>query len=117
MLSRDAQERADEIRLHDWSDAPWRIDRAGHSRASDSKSKLTTKVLSVNETDNVRWNVVLVTAQPFINSDPNFKLTEFAIACGLPPSMTGTLTNPNGGLDAGIRRNVDRHVAKPGSWD
>ena len=36
MLSRIAQQHADEIRQHDWSDAPWRIDRAGHSREHDT---------------------------------------------------------------------------------
>jgi hypothetical protein len=35
-LSRLAEDFAAEIRNHDWSDAPWRADRAGHDRSRDS---------------------------------------------------------------------------------
>ncbi|NMM91860.1 hypothetical protein B2J88_47575 [Rhodococcus sp. SRB_17] len=116
-LSRLAQEFADEIKQHDWSDAPWRIDRAGHDRETDTKAK--PQVLGTEETNRLRWNVVLVTAQVLKYSDPNLELTEFAIACGLPADMTGTISRPNGGLAAGIRSNHAHPVpqlAKPGTW-
>lgn len=118
-LSRLAQEFAAEIKQHDWSDAPWRIDRAGHDRAGDTKSRSTDKVLTVEETDRVRWNVVLVTAQVLRYSDPNLDLAEFAIACGLPQGLTGTIGRPNGGLKAGIRmsNDVPPKIARPGTWD
>ncbi|MFE5790425.1 hypothetical protein [Rhodococcus erythropolis] len=118
-LSRLAREFSAEIKQHDWSDAPWRIDRAGHTRAGDSKSRSTDKVLTTEETDRLRWNVVLVTAQVLMHSDPNLDLTEFAIACGLPPRLTGEISRPNGSLKAGIRMSNDepQKIARPGSWD
>lgn len=116
-LSRLAQEFAAEIKQHDWSDAPYRRDRAGHDRATDTKAGPT--VLDANEIDRLRWNVVLVTAQVLKYSDPNLNLAEFAIACGLPPSMTGTIERPDGGLKAGIRmsNDVPPKIARPGTWD
>ena len=36
MLSHIATAFADEISNHDWSDAPYRLDRAGHHREDDS---------------------------------------------------------------------------------
>ena len=38
MLSRRALEFAAEISSHDWSDAPYRLDRAGHQRSKDRRS-------------------------------------------------------------------------------
>jgi len=116
-LSRLAREFAAEIKQHDWSDAPWRIDRAGHDRKTDTKAGTT--VLSAEETDRVRWNAVLVTAQVLKYSDPDLNLAEFAIACGLPPRLTGTVQRPDGGLKAGIRMSNDEppKIARPGTWD
>lgn len=116
-LSRLAQEFAAEIKQHDWSDAPWRIDRAGHDRETDTKAK--PEVLDRDDTDRLRWNVVLVTAQVLKYSDPNLNLAEFAIACGLPFRLTGTIERPDGGLKAGIRmsNDVPPKIARPGTWD
>lgn len=38
-LSRLAQEFAAEIANHDWSDAPYRTDRAGHQNSDDRPSR------------------------------------------------------------------------------
>ncbi|MEV7373620.1 hypothetical protein AB0O51_22445 [Streptomyces sp. NPDC090301] len=111
-LSRIAQEFAAEIAQHDWSDAPYRIDRAGHSRAADS-SKLTAEVLSEAETARVRTNVMWVVAQTLGYSDPNFDVYEFAEACGV-----NTLTKrgaKDGGIAAGLRTWFGQY-AQPGTW-
>lgn len=114
-LSRLAQEFADEIKQHDWSDAPYRRDRAGHDRVSDTHS--TSSVLTENGPNIVLWNVVVVTAQVLMYSDPNLDLVEFAIACGLPSGMTGTSEKPDGFLKEGIRRNTSGQVTRPGTYE
>ena len=89
MLSRIAREMAAQINSHDWSDAPYRLDRAGHQRHLDSKSKSSTKQpLDPTETDYVRTNVMWNVAQVLIHQDPNFDVYEFAAACGVPRSIT-----------------------------
>ncbi|GGK91143.1 hypothetical protein Ppa06_58460 [Planomonospora parontospora subsp. parontospora] len=109
-LSRLAQEFAAEINLHDWSDAPYRRDRAGHRRENDSPSKLTD-TLSETETDSVRMNAMWVVAQVLAHRDPNFDVYEFAEACGVD-----TRTNTgrrDGGIEAGLRKRGD-HYQQPG---
>lgn len=81
-LSRLAQQFADEIKLQDWSDAPYRADRAGHRREFDTKSHQTPQ-LAANGTENVLVNVMWVTAQVLGYNDPNFDVYEYASACGL----------------------------------
>lgn len=107
MLSRLAREFAAEIRQHDWSDAPWRIDRAGHDRQIDTKAG--DEQLSPRETDNVRLNVAWVTAQVLGHADPNLNITEFADACGVLEDRAGI-------LKAGLRAWNGRY-AKPGTYD
>ncbi|WP_329426806.1 hypothetical protein OG339_42170 [Streptosporangium sp. NBC_01495] len=114
-LSRLAQEFAAEIKLQDWSDAPYRCDRAGHRRENDSPSKLS-KDLSKMETDSVRMNVMWVAAQVLGHADPNFNVYEFAEACGVD---TKTRTGrQNGGIEAGLRKNGARYQ-QPGvlGWE
>jgi len=111
-LSRLVREFADEINGHDWSDAPYRCDRAGHKRLAAPHS--TSGVLTESATDIVLWNVVVVTAQVLMYSDPNLDLVEFAIACGLPQDMAGTSEDPDGFLLYGIRRDATGQVARPG---
>jgi hypothetical protein len=102
MLSRLATEFAAEIANHDWSDAPWRLDRAGHKRHMDTHS--TGQVLTRDETDNVRTNVMWVTAQVLKHLDPNLDLHEYATACGVPRSITHRKDgSKSGAIDAGIR--------------
>lgn len=113
MLSRIAQEHAQEIANHDWSDAPYRADRAGHDRSIDNQG---TRQLSDGETDTLKMNVMWVTAQVIMHSDPNFDIHEFAEACGLPRRWTHNRDGrPSGALLAGIRM-VDGRPAKPGTW-
>jgi hypothetical protein len=88
MLSRLASEFAAEIANHDWSDAPYRLDRAGHRRSDDSPGKQTTEQLLPEQTDRVRTNVMWVVAQVLKHSDPNLDLHEFAEACAVPRHVT-----------------------------
>lgn len=114
-LSRTARLHAAEIRNHDWSDAPYRADRAGHNREADSNAG-NTSVLSPRETDVVRMNVMWVTAQVLGYQDPNFDVYEFAEACGVNVwTASGRL---NGGIEAGVRRHsVDGAYQRPGTWE
>ncbi|WP_035771187.1 hypothetical protein, partial [Arthrobacter sp. Br18] len=70
MLNRLATEFAAEIANHDWSDAPYRLDRAGHHRDQDSNRG--KEVLTDVEADCIRTNVMWVTAQVLKHADPNF---------------------------------------------
>ncbi|MFB6392703.1 hypothetical protein [Polymorphospora lycopeni] len=97
-LSRLAQQFADEIRNHDWSDAPYRVDRAGHRHDDDRNPG---KQLDAVETDRIRTNVMWVTAQVLGYNDPNFDVNEFAGQCGVEiRTRSGRI---NGGIWAGIR--------------
>ena len=98
---------ADEIRNHDWTDAPYRMDRAGRNRASDSTPGPET--LSATQTAAVRMNVMWVTAQVLAYNDPNFDVIEFAEACGVEGSA--------GWIKAGLRRSTNGGYAAPGAWD
>lgn len=110
MLSRIAQEFAAEIAGHDWSDAPWRLDRAGHRRELDTNRRPET--LAPDEADRVRTNVMWVVAQVLRHSDPNLDLHEFAQACGIPSWITHNVDGrPSGTISAGIR--VDHETGRP----
>jgi len=114
MLNRLACELAAEIDKHDWSDAPYRLDRAGHDRASD---RTNAPQLTPAETDSLRTNVMWVAAQVLKHADPNLDVHEFAEACGVPRSVTHTRRgHQSGAITAGIRTRGGR-VCKPGSWD
>lgn len=106
-LSRIAAEHAAEIRQHDWSDAPWRADRAGHDRRVDTHRG--SQVLSTNETDFVRLNVMWTTAQVIAHNDPNFDIVEFAEACGVAEKRPGV-------LKAGLRQREGVYDV-PGTWE
>lgn len=114
-LSRLAEEFAAEIRAHDWSDAPWRLDRAGHDRATDSKKP--AEHLDPDETDRVRTNVMWVTAQVLLHADPNFSIEEFAVACGIPRRITHRTDGRFSGALAGGLRIRAGEIATPGTWD
>ena len=113
MLSRIAREFAAEIRNHDWSDAPYRVDRAGHSREHDGSHKIEA-VLDHHETGRVVTNVMWVAAQVLMHQDPNLDLEQFAEACGVPDriihksdgKVSGYLTN-------GIRRDENGAAMAP----
>lgn len=102
MLSRLAREFAAEIANHDWSDAPYRLDRAGHNREWDTNR--VDEVLNEWRTDAVRTNVMWVTAQVLLHADPNLDLHEYAEACGVPHRITRNRNGQrSGSIPAGIR--------------
>jgi hypothetical protein len=114
-LSRLAQQFADEIRNHDWSDAPYRIDRAGHQRSMDGPNN-TTPQLIPQQTDNVRTNVMWVAAQVLGFNDPNFDVYEFAEACGVD-TRTSSGRPKSGHITSGLRRrHLDGRWAVPGTY-
>ncbi len=112
-LSRIAQEFADEINGHDWSDAPWRLDRAGHQWSSD-KRKQVAEPLDARETAFLRTNVMWVAAQVLLHADPNLDVHEFAVACGVPRNI---VFNSDGRKSGAIRMGLrfdDSGAAEPG---
>lgn len=107
MLSRLAREFAAEISSHDWSDAPYRLDRAGHQRHWDSRA--TEEQLEPHETENVLINVMWVTAQVLRNLDPNLDVHEFAEACGVPRwRRLNSNGKPSGVITHGLRWNDEQ---------
>lgn len=94
-LSVLAEQFAAEIKLQDWSDAPYRKDRAGHNRELDSPKKLTPQV-DAGQTESIRLNVMWVTAAVLAANDPNFEVYEFAVACGCEGHTRGF-------IEAGIK--------------
>lgn len=111
MLSRIAREIADEIRNHDWSDAPYRLDRAGHQREDDRGSRLSGQQLTPEETDFVRTNVMWVTGQVLGHLDPNFDEFEYAEWCGVD-TRTPSGRPRSGHITAGYR-----HIPGTGLFD
>lgn len=114
MLSRTAEEFAAEISNHDWSDAPYRGDRAGHRREDDTNKG--DDVLSEEESETLRLNVMWVTAQVLKHADPNLDLHEFAEACGVPRRITRNQNGDKSGtITEGIRMNRTTGLAnQPG---
>lgn len=112
-LSKLAQQFAAEIRQQEWSDAPYRIDRAGHRREHDSHRGET---LTNDQTRFVRTNVMWVTAQVLGYNDPNFDVYEFAEACGVD-TRTRSGRPRDGSIQAGVREK-DGQYAIPGTlWE
>lgn len=99
-LSRLAQEFADEIRNHGWSDSPFRFDRAGHDRSTDTKKG--DDQLTPEQTETVKQNVWAVTTQVLLYRDPNLDIYEFAEACGLDTN-TAAGRRRDGSFEAAIR--------------
>lgn len=118
-LSRHAREFAAEINYHEWSDAPYRLDRAGHRRDDDGQ-RATPEQLGESETDNVRTNVMWVAAQVLAHEDPNFDVFEFAEWCGVD-TRTSSGRARSGHISAGLRRNeTGDGYDRPGgplAWD
>ena len=118
-LSRLAQQFADEIRQHDWSDAPYRADRAGHDRSTDTNLPTMQPPLTDEQTLSLLLNVVWVTGQVLAYNDPNFSIWEFALACGVPKTSVFRRSDgkPNQGLLYGLRWREPGQFAIPGTWD
>lgn len=114
MLSRIAAEFAAEISNHDWADAPYRIDRAGHRREDDTRKGNET--LTEEQTDRLRTNVMWVAAQVLKHADPNLDLHEFAEACGVPRRITRNNNGAKSGvITEGIRLDRTTELAtQPG---
>jgi hypothetical protein len=100
-LSRLAREFAAEINNHDWSDAPYRCDRAGHRRENDPNSHGIPQ-LNPRETAAVQMNVMWTVAQVLGHSDPNLDPYEFAEACGVD-TRTPSGRPRSGVIAAGLR--------------
>lgn len=125
-LSRLAQQFADEIRQHDWSDAPYRADRAGHQWDDDARRGRGTKQMPADEVERIRLNVMWVTAQVLGYNDPNFDEYEFAEACGVD-TTTPSGKPRSGHITAGlrvqqrgggpVRRFEDRVFQRPGTYE
>lgn len=118
-LSRLAREFAAEINNHDWSDAPYRCDRAGHRR-KDDRNSAAIQALTARETDAVRMNVMWVVAQVLGHADPNLDPFEFADACGVD-TRTPSGRPRSGVITAGLRRDpatgdYDQPGGEP-KWD
>ncbi|OLR92607.1 hypothetical protein [Actinokineospora bangkokensis] len=114
-LSRLAREFAAEIKHHDWSDAPFRFDRAGHDRATDTNRG--NQVLTPDETRGVQTNVMWVVAQVLRHADPNLDVYEFAEACGIPTHTNSGARNR--GIEYGLRwaSHADGTVTRPGTHE
>lgn len=113
-LSRLAGALAAEISYHDWSDAPYRADRAGHDHSTDSNS-YGVQQLTRDQTETVRLNVMWVTAQVLAYLDPNLDVYEFAEA-----AKVSTLTargERSGHIHYGLRRTADGRYCRPGTSD
>lgn len=113
-LSKIAQQFADEINQQDWSDAHIRLDRAGHNRNFDSKSRPDDDVLDADKARFVKTNVMWVTAQVLGYNDPNFNVHEFAEACGV--NILNSRGEPSGSITAGLREQSGRYM-RPGTFE
>lgn len=93
---------AEEIRIHDWSDAHSRLDGARHDRARD---RTAARTLSADETESVRMNAIWVVGQALADHDPNFSIRAFAEAAGASAAHLRTRDGrrDNGMIEAGIR--------------
>lgn len=115
-LSRLAAQFAAEIKQHDWSDAPFRADRAGHDRAVDRPGG---QQLQPEQTERVTANVAWVSAQVLAYNDPNFDEYEYFRACGL--DWRNRDGSPNKGITAGLRYDTaadgSRKFHVPGTWE
>lgn len=114
-LSPLAAHLAAEINAHDWSDAPFRFDRAGHRREYDTHRG--TETLLPDEVDNVKANVAAVVAQVLgYMEGTSFDPHEFFLYAGVAPSIRLTSNGrQSGAVTAGLRINVGPRYDAPGS--
>ncbi|WP_331739888.1 hypothetical protein OG613_44765 (plasmid) [Streptomyces sp. NBC_00015] len=112
-LSKLARDFAREINNHDWRDAPYRRDRAGHDRNTDTNRG--TDVLTDKEADSVRINAMWVAAQVLGYHDPNFDVYEFAAACGV--NTLNRRGDRDGTIGAGVRQDGYGRYMRPGTWE
>lgn len=114
-LSRLAAEFAAEIKNQDWSDAPYRADRAGHQRRMDGNNP-TIPQLADDETGILKLNIMWNTAQVLAHRDPNFDVYEYAEACGIAHRHIYTSSGrKSGGITAGLRTDAGGYH-RPGTY-
>ncbi|NKS85642.1 hypothetical protein GS894_23885 [Rhodococcus hoagii] len=106
---------AAEINAHDWIDAPFRFDRAGHRREDDTHRGPET--LSPAEADNVKANVAAVVAQVLgYIEGPSFDPHEFFLDAGVTRRIRLTSNGrQSGAVTAALRINADHRYDTPGS--
>ena len=107
---------AAEINAHDWSDAPYRFDRAGHRRDRDSLARRSRQVLSAEETELVKANAAMVSAQVIgYLEGGEFDPHEFALMAGVARGIRLTSRgHRSGSIDAALRTDNGRYDT-PGS--
>jgi hypothetical protein len=110
-LNKLARDFAAEISYHDWSDAPFRIDRAGHRREHDGRNASAFHLDAI-QTENVRTNVMWVVAQVLGHHDPNLDIYRFAEACGVD-TRTPSGRPRSGFIAAGLRHDSIGRLAGP----
>lgn len=116
-LSRLAAQFAAEIANHDWSDAPYRADKAGHRRVMDGASR-TAATLTPDEAEIVKLNVIWVIGQVLAYNDPNFSIHEFGeVAGALPRFLRNTDGRPSGTMTYGLRQEIDGRFHRPGTYE
>lgn len=114
-LSRLAAEFAAEIKQQDWSDAPFRPDRAGHQRWMDGNNP-AIRQLESDETDILKLNIMWNTAQVLAHRDPNFDVYEYAEACGIANRHIYTSSGrKSGGITGGLRQDEGGYH-RPGTY-
>lgn len=114
-LSSLAAHFAAEINAHEWSDSPFRFDRAGHRRDHDGH-KRTAHTLEERQTDLVKANVAMVVAQVlgYVEGE-NFDAHEFVYYAGVARDIRlNSRGQRSGGIDAALRTQ-DGSYDTPGS--
>lgn len=115
-LSPLAADFAAEINAHEWSDATFRFDRAGHRRENDTHSGPDTP-LSHGQVDYVKANVAAVVAQVlgYTEGASSFDPHEFFLYAGVARGFRLTRNGrPSGTVTAGLRIEGSRYDT-PGS--
>jgi hypothetical protein len=114
-LSRLARELAAEIAFHDWSDAPYRVDRAGHRRESDTGPKRSRNVLEADQEQRVRCNVAFVTGQVLGHAgliDPR-DIGDWMAACGVNVRVGSKIKAVPAFVHMGFRWTEENEFAEP----
>ena len=114
-LSPLASDFAAEINAHDWSDAAFRFDRAGHRREDDTHRG--TEILRPDQVDYVKANVAAVAAQVLgYTEGESFDPHEFFLYAGVARGfrLTGN-GRRSGAVTAGLRINPGLRYDTPGS--
>jgi hypothetical protein len=105
-----------EINAHDWRDAPFRFDRAGHRWETDTHRG--TEVLPPDQVDCVKANVAAVVAQVlgYTEGASSFDPHEFFLYAGVARDIRLTRGGrQSGAVTASLRINMGPRYDTPGS--